>query len=141
MPRASQLIFIWPFTRAMDLLYDRISLVKYLELLNSSNKVDLVISGRSDQTFKRVTSLAFCNLIGPPKSWRTDPKQYSRAVSQTLPPRVYPERTKRCGGRGLVSRLTLCFIPIIIKFYFGHYLLYRLLCCLSPYLGAKLMNL
>ena len=44
-----------------------VAFVKYLELLNSSNKVDLVA-----QTFKYVTSLAFCNLIGLPKSWRTD---------------------------------------------------------------------
>ena len=28
MPRASQLIFIWPFRRAVDFLYDRISLYK-----------------------------------------------------------------------------------------------------------------
>ena len=27
------------------------------------------------------------------------------AVSQTLPPRIYPERTKRCRGSGLVLRL------------------------------------
>ena len=28
-----------------------------------------------------------------------------QAVSQTLPPRIYPKRSERCGGSGLVSRL------------------------------------
>ena len=53
--------------------------VKYLELLNSSNKVDLVA-----QTFKRVTSLALCNLIGAPRSWRMDPKRYRQSPRPSL---------------------------------------------------------
>ena len=48
--------------------------VKYLGLVNLSNEADLVA-----QTFKYVTSYAFCNLIGPPKSWRTDPKRYRQS--------------------------------------------------------------
>ena len=73
MPRA---IFIWPFTRAVDLLYDRIGLCKVLDLLNSSNKVA--------QTLKRVTSLAFCNLIGLPRSWRTNLKRYRQSPRPSL---------------------------------------------------------
>ena len=73
---------------------------KHLGLLNSSNKVDLVA-----QMFKHATSLVFCNLNGPSRSWRTDPKWYRQSSMQTLPPHVYPEKTKCCRGSGLVSRL------------------------------------
>ena len=37
-------------------------------------------------------------------------------MSQTLSPRVYPERTKRCGGRGLVSRLVSPLLMCELKF-------------------------
>ena len=72
--------------------------VKYLGLLNFSNKVNM-----DAQTFKHVTSSTFYTLIGPHKDlggWIHNCITY-KAVSQTLPPRVYPESTKRYGeGRG-----------------------------------------
>ena len=55
-------------------------------------KADLVA-----RTLKYVTSYAFCNLIGPPRSLRTDPKRYS-SLPDPLSLHVHPERTKRCGG-------------------------------------------
>ena len=45
MPRASQLIFTWPFTRVVDLLYDRISLCK---VPRSTKLVEQSRSGRSN---------------------------------------------------------------------------------------------
>ena len=53
--------------------------VKYLGLVNLSNEADLVA-----QTFKYVTSHAFCNLIGPPRSWHTDPKWYRQSPRPSL---------------------------------------------------------
>ena len=82
----------------------KLAFIKYLDLglLNSSNKVDLVA-----QSFKCVTSLSFCNLIGPPKSWRTDPKRYGQSPRLSLRVFILKELNAACGGRsrGLVSRL------------------------------------
>jgi hypothetical protein len=36
------------------------------------------------EEFKRVTSLAFCNLIGPPRSGCVDPKQYRQSPRPSL---------------------------------------------------------
>ena len=58
-PRASQSILIWPFTRAVDLLCDRISLCKVPRATKLVEKM-----------FKHVMSHTFCNL----RSWRMDPK-------------------------------------------------------------------
>ena len=52
MPRASQLIFIWPFTRAMDLLYDRISLCK---VPRATKLVEQSRFGRSNVQTRDVT--------------------------------------------------------------------------------------
>ena len=52
---------------------------RYPEVLNSKRKVDLVV-----QDFKRVTSLAFCNLIGPPRSVRADLKWYRQSPRPSL---------------------------------------------------------
>ena len=49
---------------------------RYPELLK---KVDLVV-----QKFKCETSLAFCNLIGPPRSVRVDPRRYRQSPRPSL---------------------------------------------------------
>ena len=36
-----------------------------------------------------------------------DPKLYRQSSFQTLPPRIYPERTRCCGGSGLEVRISL----------------------------------
>ena len=100
MPRASQLIFIWPFTRVMNILYNRISLCK----APRANK--LVEQGRSDRSniqMRDVTRVLQSDWPAKILAHRSGSKTVW-AVSQTLP---YPERTKHCRGRGLVSRLGL----------------------------------
>ena len=52
MPRASQLIFIWPFTRVMDILYNRISLCK---ISRTTKLVKQSRSGRSNVHTRDVT--------------------------------------------------------------------------------------
>ena len=49
---------------------------RYPEVLNSKRKVV--------QDFKCMTSLAFCNLIGPPRSVRADPKWYRQSPRPSL---------------------------------------------------------
>ena len=65
------------------------------ELLNLTNKVDLVA-----QTFKSVTSFVFCNLIGAPRSWCTDPKRYRQSPRPSLRVFILKE-LNAAGGSGL----------------------------------------
>ena len=52
MQKAIQLIFVWPFTRAVDLLYDRISLCK---VPRASKFVKRCRSGRSNVQIRDIT--------------------------------------------------------------------------------------
>ena len=76
----------------------KLAFTKYLGLLNLTNEADLVV-----QTFKCVKSFAFFNLIGAPRSWRTDPKQYRRSPRPSLHIFI-PKRTRCCRGSGLALR-------------------------------------
>ena len=53
--------------------------IQYLGLVNLSNEADLVA-----QKFEYVMSYVFCNLIGPPRSWRMDPKWYRQSPRPSL---------------------------------------------------------
>ena len=99
MPQASQLIFIWPFTRAVDLVYDRVS---HCKVPRATKFVERSRSGHSNVQTRDVTRVLQSDW---PAKILAHGSKMVWAVSQTLPPRVYPERTKRCGGSGLVSRL------------------------------------
>ena len=81
MPSASQLIFILPFMRAVDLLYDRISICK---VPRASEFVEQSWSGCSNIQIRDVTRIL-------QSDWPIKISAYGskmvKAVSQTLPPR------------------------------------------------------
>ena len=78
-----------------------LAFVKYLGLVNLSNEADLVT-----QTFKYVTSYVFCNLISPPRYWRTDPIRYRQSPRPSVSVFILKE-LKCCGGErsGFETRL------------------------------------
>ena len=101
MPGASQLIFIWLFTRAVDLC-DRSS--KYLALLNLLNKVDLVT--QSSILTRDVTPIL-------QSDW---PPQHLCAQHYRQTPRPSLLILKSCGGCGLVSRVVLALVSLASSF-------------------------
>ena len=65
----------------MDLLYDRISLCKV------PRATKLIKQGRSDRSNVQtcdVTHVLQSAMIGPPKSWRMDPKRYGQSPRPSL---------------------------------------------------------
>ena len=76
--------------------------VKYLELVKQSRY------GRSIQTFKRVMSLVFCNLIGPPRSWHTDPKRYRQSPRPSFCVFILKELNAAEGESGFETTCSVC---------------------------------
>ena len=85
--------------------------VKYLGLVNLSNGTDLVA-----QAFKYMTSHVFCNLIGLPRSWCTDPKWYRQSPRPSLRMFILKELMLQGGVSGLVSRLSRTMMSSESKF-------------------------
>ena len=96
MSRAGQLTLLLLFKRAKTFSVVESAFQRYSELPNSKGKIDLVA-----QEFKRMTSLAFCNLIGPPWSEHADPKRYRQSPRPFLCVFILKELATRCGRSDL----------------------------------------
>ena len=97
----SKPVDIWPFTRAVDLLYDRISLCK---VPRASKFVERSQSGRSNVQIRDVIRVLQSDW---PAKILAHGSKTAQAVSQTLPLRVFIlKELNAAEGSGLVSRLS-----------------------------------
>ena len=93
----SQLIFVWLFMRAVNLLSDWISLYKAPKLQNLTTMSTWSLKHSNTWCHSCLQSDWCAKILV--HGWM-DPKRYT----QTFPTHVYYERIKRCGESGLASR-------------------------------------
>ena len=110
MPKAIQLIFVWPFTRAVDLLYDWISLCKVPRA-----------SKFAEQSWSGCSNIQICDVIRvlqsdwPAKILAHGSKMVYNVGSLPDPPspHVYPERTKCCRGERSGFETRICILSSV----------------------------